>query len=90
MRTWHGAGIKGRLGGASYGRLVAVLHRGIGFHDPPATANSTPSAEYACPSDGQEREAVDEDREAIHPATRAPAKITVPTVTTSGPAGKRR
>src|SRR2546426_11796869 len=57
---------------------------------PPATANSTPSPGHVCPRDGQERGAVDEDREAIHPATRAPAKIAVPTVTTSGPAGKRR
>src|SRR5207247_818134 len=57
---------------------------------PLATANRTPSPGYACPSDGQERGAVDENREAIHPAMRAPAKIAVPTVTTSGPAGKRR
>src|SRR3989442_8454550 len=57
---------------------------------PPAPADSTASPGYACPSDGQEREAEREDREAIHPATRAPAKIAVPTVTTSGPAGKRR
>src|SRR5437667_10557474 len=81
--------IKGRLAGASRGHLVPAPHRGVRFQAP-ATANSTLSPGYVRPNDGQGREAEDEDREAIHPATRVPAKIAVPTVTTSGPAGKRR